>query len=100
MSIRINVDPARLESSANHMDAQSAAYEKGFHSLLQEVDAMGSGWQGKDNLAFVSQIKGFQKDFQQMATLMRQYSEFLKMSAKLYRDTQEDRTAQARRLAN
>lgn len=99
MSIRINVDPSRLEASASHIDQQVVSYEKTYHRLFQEVDAMGASWQGKDNLAFVQQIKGFQTDFTKMTALMRDYSNFLKLSARMYRETQEDRVNQARRLA-
>lgn len=98
MSIRIHVDPARLDASASHIELQIVSYEKNYHRLFQEVDAMGTSWQGKDNLAFVQQIKGFQSDFYKMATVMREYSNFLKLSAKLYRETQDDRVNQARRL--
>ena len=48
----------------------------------------------------MSQIHGFEKDFQQMAALMREYASFLKYSAKTYRQTQEERMQMARRLTN
>ena len=97
MSIKIQVDPARLDSAAGQIEQQTLSYEK---NLFQEVAAMGSGWQGKDNQAFVSQIQGFEKDFQQMAALMREYAAFLKLSAKTYRQTQDERAQMARRLVN
>lgn len=100
MSIKINVDPSRLDISANRMEQQANSYEKNFQQLYQSIEAMQSGWQGKDNMAFVNQIKGFQGDFQQMATLMKEYANFLKLSAKTYRQTQDERAAQARRLTN
>ncbi len=100
MARNIMVDPARLEAAAQNMDAQAADYEKQYNLLFQEVDNMGAAWQGADNLAFVSQIKGFMDDFQKMVALMRQYSEFLKQSAKTYRNTQEQIIAGAKRLTN
>lgn len=100
MSIKIQVDPARLDSSAGQIEQQTLSYEKNYRRLFQEVSAMGSGWQGKDNQAFVSQIQGFEKDFQQMAALMREYAAFLKLSAKTYRQTQDERAQMARRLVN
>lgn len=99
MSIKINVDPSRLETSASHIDQQVITYEKNYHRLFQEVDAMATSWQGKDNLAFAQQIKGFQSDFNKMSALMRDYANFLKQSARIYRETQDDRVNQARRLA-
>ena len=100
MSIKIQVDPARLDSAAGQIEQQTLSYEKNYRRLFQEVAAMGSGWQGKDNQAFVSQIQGFEKDFQQMAALMREYASFLKLSAKTYRQTQDERAQMARRLVN
>lgn len=54
MSIKIQVDPARLDSAAGQIEQQTLSYEKNYRRLFQEVAAMGSGWQGKDNQAFVS----------------------------------------------
>ena len=98
MGIMIHVDPARLQSSASHIEQQSNAYEQEYKKLFQSVEAMSNAWQGKDNQAFTTQIQGFHKDFSQMAQLMREYAEFLKISARLYRETQEERVAMARRL--
>ena len=93
MSIKIQVDPARLDSAAGQIEQQTLSYEKNYRRLFQEVAAMGSGWQGKDNQAFVSQIQGFEKD-------LREYAAFLKLSAKTYRQTQDERAQMARRLVN
>ena len=100
MARTIIVDPAKLEAAAQQMDAQAADYEKLYQQLFNEVDGMGAAWQGADNIAFVNQIKGFNDDFQKMVSLMRQYSEFLKMSAKTYRETQNEIINQAKRLTN
>lgn len=100
MSISIHVNPEKLENGALRIDQQSCAYEKSYARLYQAVDVMSSAWQGKDNQAFVTQIRAFQTDFQQMSVLMKEYGNFLKMSAKIYRETQNERSAQARRLAH
>ena len=100
MGIKIQVDPSRLDAAAAQIEQQTSSYERNYRRLFKEVDAMANGWQGKDNQAFVSQIHGFEKDFQQMAALMREYASFLKYSAKTYRQTQEERMQMARRLTN
>lgn len=100
MARTIVVDPAKLETASQKMDAQASDYERQYKQLFSEVDGMGAAWQGADNMAFVNQIKGFMDDFQQMVTLMRQYSEFLKQSAKVYKDTQNETITQAKRLTN
>lgn len=96
--MQIQVDPARLEHHALRIEQESVTYEKQYSRLYQEVEEMGNNWQGKDNLAFVTQIKSFQIEFQKMATLMREYANFLKLSAKTYRQTQDERVASARSL--
>lgn len=100
MGIKINVDPARLETSAARIEEQIVAYEKNYHHLYQNVETLSTGWKGKDNQAFVQQIKGFESDFKTMALIMREYANFLKTGAKAYRNLQNDRMLQARRLTN
>lgn len=100
MSRSITVDPQKLEAAAATMENQSAEYEKVFRQLFSEVDVMATAWQGVDNLAFTSQIKGFEDDLRSMVSIMRQYSEFLKTSAKTYQTTQDGVVNQAKKLAN
>ncbi|WP_078552707.1 WXG100 family type VII secretion target [Bacillus alkalicellulosilyticus] len=100
MSRRIVVDPARLETAATKVDSQSADYEKLYLQLFQEIDSMGAAWKGVDNTAYVTQIKGFTDDFQRMTKLMKEYAEFLRLSAKAYRQTQSEIANNAKRLTN
>jgi len=100
MSRKIVVEPAKLETAAQKMEAQAADYERLYKQLFSEVEGMGAAWQGADNQAFVSQIKGFEDDFQKMRELMKAYSEFLTTSAKIYRETQTETINMAKRLAN
>lgn len=100
MSMRISVEPQALETSAVRIDEQCGAYERTYQQLYQCVDAMQAGWQGKDNLAYANQLRGFEQDFVSMSRLMRNYAEFLRTSARAYRSTQDDRAAKARTLTN
>jgi WXG100 family type VII secretion target len=100
MSRSITVDPAKLDSAAAKVDQQSADYERVYKALFNEIEGMQAAWQGADNLAYVSQIKGFMDDFNQMSALMKQYSEFLKVSARTYRETQNEVISAAKRLTN
>ena len=100
MARSITVDPQKLEAAATAIDNQSADYEKSYRQLFTEVDSMAAAWQGADNLAFTNQIKGFEDDFKAVVSLMKQYSEFLKTSAKTYRQTQDEVVTQAKKLVN
>ena len=97
--MKINVDPFQLEHSAAFIEDQILQYEATYQHLLQEVEMMRSAWQGKDNQVFTTQINGFEQDFRKMSVLMRDYAQFLKTSARAYRDTQNERTELARYLA-
>lgn len=98
--MKINVEPERLESAAIQMEKQIEAYEQGYKKILMEVEHLENVWKGKDNVAFVLQIKGFTKEFQEMSALMYQYKEFLLFSARKYRETQAERIASVKRLVN
>ena len=100
MSIKISVEPQALDSSAAKIEEQCTAYERSYRNLYQCVDEMRAGWQGKDNLAYTTQLRGFEQDFVQMMRLMRNNAQFLRSSAQAYRNTQEDRAAKARTLTN
>jgi WXG100 family type VII secretion target len=100
MARSITVDPAKLDSAAQKVDQQSADYERVYKALFSEIEGMQAAWQGADNLAYVTQIKGFQDDFNKMNALMKQYSEFLRTSARTYRETQNEVINAAKRLTN
>jgi hypothetical protein len=51
-------------------------------------------------VAFTDQIAGFKDDFEKMQTLMLNYADFLRKSAKAYRDTQDTVVSEARKLVN
>lgn len=100
MARKIVVDPGKLVTASQKMEAQSKEYERLYKQLYNEVDSMGSAWQGADNQAYVTQIKGFMDDFQKMVKLMDQYSEFLTQAAKVYKDTQSEVISSAKKLTN
>ena len=100
MARTIQVTPELLESTAGRIDGLAADYKTQYDALYSETDAMRSTWQGKDNVAFVDQIAGFKDDFEKMYNLMLNYADFLRKSAKAYRETQDTVTSEARKLVN
>jgi WXG100 family type VII secretion target len=95
----ITVQPEQLESCAARMDDKNQDYLNGTIELFNAVDTMGNAWKGKDNQAFTTRISKFQSDFRQLSMLCTQYSEFLKNSARAYRQTQDQLISQANKLA-
>lgn len=100
MARTIQVTPEQLESAAGRIEGLAADYKTQYEALYNETNAMASTWNGKDNTAFVDQIAGFKDDFEKMHTLMLNYADFLRKSAKAYRDTQDTVVTEARKLVN
>ncbi|MBR6593731.1 MAG: WXG100 family type VII secretion target [Clostridia bacterium] len=100
MTRTIQVNPEQLESTAGRIESLAADYKTQYDQLYSETNAMASTWSGKDNVAFVNQIDGFKDDFAKMHTLMLNYADFLRKSAKAYRDTQDTVVSEARKLVN
>lgn len=100
MAKDILVTPEELENAAGRIEGLAREYETQYELLYTETNAMASTWSGKDNLAFTNQIDGFRDDFKKMYSLMNQYVEFLRKSAKAYRDTQDTVVAEAKKLIN
>lgn len=63
MSIKIQVDPARLDTAAGQIDQQTLSYEKNYRRLFQEVAAMGSGWQGRIIRPLYHRFRALKKTF-------------------------------------
>ena len=100
MARTIQVTPEQLESTAGRIEGLAADYKTQYNQLYSETNAMASTWSGKDNIAFTDQIAGFKDDFEKMQTLMLNYADFLRKSAKAYRDTQDTVVSEARKLVN
>lgn len=100
MAKTIQVTPEQLESAAGRIESLAAEYKTQYDALYSETNAMASTWQGKDNTAFIDQIAGFKDDFEKMHKEMINYADFLRKSAKAYRETQDTVTAEARKLVN
>ena len=97
----IAVEPTRLEACAGQIEQLRQEVERKVARLYERVELMAANtWIGRDNLAFTTQIQGYQDDFRRVELLMQQYSEFLKASARSYRQMQEELAAQASRLVN
>lgn len=95
---KITVEPEQLEACAMRMNERNQDYLRDSDAFFQTVDNMSAAWKGKDNLAFTNRISRFQTDFRQMSVLCSQYAEFLKNSARAYRQTQDELVSQVNRL--
>lgn len=100
MGNKIVVEPAKLEAASTKVTEYAGDYKSTYTKLFTEVEAMSANWQGSDNIAYTSQIKGFQDDFDKMYKLMTEYADFLKKSADQYKTTQSNVESGAKKLTN
>lgn len=100
MADKIVVDPAKLEAASGKVTEYAGDYQKTYTQLFTEVEAMAANWSGTDNIAYTTQIKGFQDDFEKMYKMMTDYAEFLKTSATKYKTTQANVESGAKKLTN
>ena len=97
---KIVVNPSKLESVAYQIEQGAADYGKLYQQLFTEVEGMEKAWQGTDNIAYTTQIEGFRDDLNKIKQILEQYALFLKESAKLYKNTQEEIVNKAKKLRN
>ena len=96
----IEVTPDQLDLTAGTIENLAADYQAQYNALYNETNAMASSWQGKDNIAYINQINGFEDDLAKMHDLMIAYADYLRKTAKAYRDTQNAIEDAAKKLAN
>ena len=94
----IHVEPARLEETALRIEQNEEDYSGLIRELYSKVDKLSGAWQGKDNVAFVAQIRSYEEDLNQISLIMRQYADFLRNSARAYSETQQELATEARHI--
>lgn len=94
----ISVEPNRLETAASNIENANNDYQRIYQAMYAEIDKMSSSWQGKDNTMFISQIKSFEDDLKQISIVMKEYADFLRTSARAYREAQEEIYSRASKL--
>lgn len=98
MSQAIRVTPEQLGQASTKLTELSQSYTTIYRQLLQEASAMGTAWEGSDNLAFVSQINGCCDDLSKMAKKMEIAGEALGKQKVNYETRQQDNVTQVKRL--
>ena len=88
----------RFDAAASSIEEANSEYDRTYQAIYAQIDKMSYSWSGKDNTAFTNQIRSFEDDLRQISIIMRQYADFLRNSARGYRETQDELYAQANRL--
>jgi len=90
------VNPQELEAISGRVTEQVSRYKSCYDRIYGEVDSLSATWKGEANLAFVTQIRGFQGDFESMQRLLDKYAEFLRVAANNYQRTENINIENAR----
>ncbi len=96
--MKINVDMNQLLQNASYISQQAQRYADIYHRIYQLLDQMQGAWQGKDYTAFATQVRNFQKDFDQMKLVLDEYAAYLRESASIYARLQQECMVMANRL--
>lgn len=92
---KITVDPEQLEACASRMDEKNQDYVRHVNEMFSTVETLGASWKGEDNTAFTSKISSYESNLRALHTLADSYQEFLRKSAKYYRENQQTITSMA-----
>lgn len=88
MSGELLVTPQELEATSQRVDEQVSKYKACYDRIYGAVDSLSAHWSGEANQAFVTQIRGFQNDFEGMQKLLAKYAEFLRVSGNNYQNAE------------
>lgn len=94
----IMVEPDRLERVAANIESLDGDYNRIYQAMYDQVDKIATNWKGKDNAMFTNQIKLFEDDLRNISAIMRQYADFLRSSARSYRQAQDEIYMRASKL--
>ncbi len=89
-----------MARAARKLKGLSETYTEIGSQLLREAGAMGAGWDGADNQAFVEQINGFSADMKTMAGRLAAAGQTLEQQRANYLARQEANMTAVRRLTN
>lgn len=99
MSKSISVTPETLERIANSVRDKTAEYVRTYKELYTQVRAMATNWSGDANRKYTGQIEGFEKEFENLKSVLDGYEGVLRHAAKVYYDTEKNIGDSAKSLA-
>lgn len=77
----MRVETTDLRKSAELINDKTARYEAEYAKMYSEIANLRVTWQGQSSDTFNKQIEGYRNDFEELARVLKSYSEFLKTTA-------------------
>ncbi len=96
----IKVTPEELGKASKSLIEMSANYTEIYQKLIQQAETMGAAWEADDNLAFVTQIKGFCQELATMADKLNTAGETLEKQKANYESRRDNNTTAVKKLTN
>ena len=87
-----------MESISSSMTSLADEYKGCVEGIYKVIDELENDWKGNDNVSFINAAKGYQSDLNALGDIISQYATFLRKSAEVVKQTQEDIASSASRL--
>lgn len=93
----IKVSQEELRQTATKIEGMAGDYQVLYKKLLDTdlVGELGNAWKGEDADSYISKVKSFQANFEQMYNLMMDYVYHLREAANDYDTTQDTLATEA-----
>ena len=83
------VTTEKLKASAEIIEEKTSKYNTEWQKLYTEIQSLkASQWQGKASEMFNKKLEGYRNDFEEMAKVLLEYADFLKLAAEQYEKTE------------
>ncbi|WP_261304023.1 WXG100 family type VII secretion target [Paenibacillus andongensis] len=86
----MRVETTDLRNSAKLIEDKTGKYVQEYSKIYNDVIAnLKVNWQGQSSEAFNRQIEGYRNDFDELATVLKSYSDFLVKTADKIEKTED-----------
>ena len=86
-----------MEAAANEIKGAGTLYKGNVQNLYKVIERLETIWKGKDNLSYVSKANNSKAALESLGDVINDYGDFLKISANIIRETQEEIASSASR---
>ena len=86
-----------METAANEIKGAGTLYKVNVQNLYKVIERLETIWKGKDNLSYVSKANNSKAALESLGDVINDYGDFLKISANIIRETQEEIASSASR---
>lgn len=87
----IRVQPSELNAQASAIKSKIVDYNNAYGDIVSQANFLTTtSWGGQDAEAFKEKVNEFKRNFEEMATILEQYVNFLKKSAGVYQTAQSE----------